>query len=90
MKPERRNVTLSLPEPLLRRFRVCAAKRNQSMTALMTVAIQKELETESKDGEREKAKRRLIQRMEKGWDLGTGGRITWKREDLCDRHRGAS
>ena len=89
VKSERRNVTLSLPEPLLRRFRVYAAKRNQSMTALMTFAIQRELETEG-DEAREKAKRRLIQRMEKGLDLGTGGKITWKREDLYDRDRGDS
>ena len=90
MKPAHRNVTLSLPEPLLRRFRVYAAKRNQSMTAVMTIAIQRELETEGKDEEHEKARRRLIQRMEKGWNLGTGGKITWKREDLYDRDRGGS
>ena len=34
-----RNVTLSLPEPLLRRFRILAASRNTSMSALMQAAI---------------------------------------------------
>jgi len=35
-----KNVTLSLPEPLLRKFRVYAASRNRSMTNLMAEAIQ--------------------------------------------------
>jgi hypothetical protein len=39
-KPPHKNVTLSLPEPLLRRFRVFAAERNQSMTSVMAEAIQ--------------------------------------------------
>ena len=38
---EQTNVTLSLPENLLRRFRVFAATRNQSMSSLMTVGNQR-------------------------------------------------
>ncbi len=34
-----KNVTLSLPEPLLRRFRIYAARRNESMTRLMAEAV---------------------------------------------------
>ena len=44
---DHRNVTLSLPETLLRRFRVHAAERNQSMIALMTEAI-RSLDVESR------------------------------------------
>jgi len=36
---DHKNVTLSLPEDLLRRFRVYAALRNESMSRLMTEAI---------------------------------------------------
>lgn len=77
-----KNVTLSLPEPVLRRFRVFAAERNQSMTGLMTRAIEKLME---QDDEYEKAKRRAIARMRNASDLGTNGQIPWKREDLYDR-----
>jgi len=88
VKKAHRNVTLSLPEPLLRRFRVYAAKRNESMTALMTRAIQKELETEDKDDGHQLAMQRLIEGMRNAKDLGTGGKIAWKREDLYDRGEG--
>jgi metal-responsive CopG/Arc/MetJ family transcriptional regulator len=37
---------LSLPEGLLRRFRVYAAERNQSMSSLMTSAIRDLIENE--------------------------------------------
>ncbi len=77
-----KNVTLSLPEPVLRRFRIFAAERNQSMTGLMTRAIENLMQN---DGEYEKAKNRLIERMHNAPDMGTNGKIPWKREDLYDR-----
>ena len=78
------NVTLSLPEPLLRKFRVYAAERNESMTAIMTEAIQKLLEEEDP---REAARRRLIARIRHPPNLGTGGVITWSRDELYDRSK---
>ena len=77
-----KNVTLSLPEPLLRRFRVYAASRNQSMTKLMAEAIQRMIDHE---GEREKTKKRIIDRMRNAPDLGTGGVISWTRDELYER-----
>jgi uncharacterized protein with ATP-grasp and redox domains len=76
-----KNVTLSLPEPVLR-FQVYAAGHNQSMSSLMTRAIEKLME---RDDEYEKTKRRAIERMHNAPDLGTNGMIPWKREDLYDR-----
>lgn len=52
------------------------------MTSLMARAIEKLMESTD---EYEKAKRRLIERMHKAPDLGTNGKIPWKREDLYDR-----
>jgi hypothetical protein len=77
-----KNVTLSLPEPVLRRFRIFAAGHNQSMTSLMTRAIEKLMEH---GDEYEKTKRRAIKRMHNAPNLGTNGKIPWKREDLYDR-----
>ena len=74
-----KNVTLSLPEPLLRRFRVYAATRNESMTHLMSEAIRKMLD---EDGEAERAKRRMLARMRNSPNRGV---ILWNREELYER-----
>ena len=76
---DHRNVTLSLPEPLLRRFRVHAAERNQSMTALMTEAIRSLMD---RDEHAAGAKRRFLARIRNAPDRGTGGRVGWSREEL--------
>jgi hypothetical protein len=77
-----KNVTLSLPEPLLREFRIYAATQDRSMTALMTDAIAKMV---GQDAEREKAGRRFLERIRRAPDRGVGGKITWTREELHDR-----
>jgi hypothetical protein len=77
-----KNVTLSLPESLLRRFRIYAASRNQSMTSLMAEAIRTLLE---QDGQSAKAKRRFLDRIQNAPDRGTRGKISWTREELHER-----
>ena len=79
---DHRNVTLSLPEPLLRKFRVHAASRNQSMSAIMTEAIRNLTE---RDDRVEAANRRLIAQIRNAPDLGTHGKITWTRDELHGR-----
>jgi predicted transcriptional regulator len=78
----RKNVTLSLPEPLLRRFRVYAASRNESMTSVMAEAIRALMD---RDQEREKARRRFLDRLHKGENLGTHGAATWTRDEIHER-----
>lgn len=77
-----KNVTLSLPEPLLRRFRVYAAKRNESMTSVMVEAIRKLMD---EDEQMERARLRFLERCRDSPDRGTHGRITWTREQLYER-----
>jgi len=77
-----RNVTLSLPEPLLRRLRVYAATRNESMTSVMAEAIRALME---RDEQTAAANRRLIERMRNAPDRGTGGVIGWTREEMHER-----
>ena len=77
-----KNFTLSLPEPLLRQFRVYAVSRNQSMTKLMAEAIRMIMDKES---ERLRANEKMIARMKNSPDRGTGGVITWTREELHER-----
>ena len=79
----RKNVTLSLPEPLLRHFKVYAASRNQSMTALMTQAI-REMVDRNRDWET--AKRRMIDRMDRiSKQRPTRPPIRWNREEAHER-----
>jgi hypothetical protein len=77
-----KNVTLSLPEPLLRRFRVYAATRNQSMTSLMAESIRRMID---QDFDADRATRRFMARIENAPDRGTGGVITWTRDELHER-----
>ena len=79
---EHRNVTLSLPEPLLRRFRVYAAARNESMTSLMAEAIRALIE---RDEQTAAMNRRFLERIRNAPDRGTGGNIRWSREEMHER-----
>ncbi|MGA2194637.1 MAG: CopG family transcriptional regulator [Bryobacteraceae bacterium] len=77
-----KNVTLSLPEPLLRRFRIYAAANNQSMTALMAEAIHQMI---ARNSDSERAKRRFLDRIRNAPDRHTRGVIRWSREELHER-----
>jgi metal-responsive CopG/Arc/MetJ family transcriptional regulator len=77
-----KNVTLSLPQALLRRFRVYAAARNESVSHLMAEAIHKMVDEDSATS---KAKRRFIKRIRNAADQGTGGAIRWTRDELHQR-----
>ena len=77
-----KNVTLSLPEPLLREFRVYAAQRNESMTSLMAEAIQVLME---RDEQRQELKNRFLDRLREGLPLGTRGKAKWTRDQLHER-----
>ena len=73
---------MSLPESLLRRFRVYAAERNQSMTSLIEDAIRNLVEG---NGKAEQAKRRFLDRIRRAPDRGTCGMIRWTRDELHER-----
>ena len=80
--PKHKNVTLSLPEPLLRRFRIYAATRNQSMTGLMAKSIRRMID---QDVDTDRAARRFMERIENAPDRCTGGVIRWTRDELHER-----
>ena len=79
---EQQNLTLSLPKPLLRKFRVYAAERNQSMSSLLAEAIRKMVVQEE---EYERAKRRILSRLKNPPGRSVEGKITWTREELYER-----
>jgi metal-responsive CopG/Arc/MetJ family transcriptional regulator len=72
---ETQNITLSLPKSALRKVKLLAAKRNSSISRLVTDAIEKMLAEETNY---EKAKERQIALMRKGFDLG------WQKPETRD------
>ena len=76
------NVTLNLPNALLRKFRIYAATRNQSMSSLMAQAIRDLMEGGQPTAA---AKRRFHGRIRNAPDRGTGGTIGWTRDELHER-----
>jgi hypothetical protein len=77
-----RNVTLSLPDSLIRRFKIYAASKNQSMSSLTAEAIRAMVE---QDERYLKAKRRFLEGMRNAPDRGTHGIISWTRDEIHER-----
>ena len=82
-KQERQNITLSLPKEVVREAKVIAAQRDTSISALMARVLQELVQEER--GYRA-ARELSLRRLEDGLDLGTGGKVSWSRDELHERH----
>lgn len=82
VKVETRNITLSLPEELLQEVKVLAARRRISVSALLAGMLREMVEFETGYAI---ARRRGIEALERGLELGTGGEIGWNRDELHER-----
>jgi hypothetical protein len=76
------NVTLTIPKNILRKAKIIAIQRNTSLSALLTQTLTDLVERE--EGY-EQARLHSLETLKKGFDLGTQGNISWKREDLHER-----
>lgn len=79
---ERQNVTLSLPKSLLKKAKVLAAQEDKSLSELIRESLLKRVKDQK---EYEQAKKRQIALMEKGFNLGTKGKIAFTRDQLYER-----
>jgi predicted transcriptional regulator len=77
-----RNVTLSLPDDLLRQLKIAAARRETSLSAMLAQALRQIADEE--DGYAE-AQRRMLADLKKGYSLGTHGKTGWTRDELHER-----
>jgi len=77
-----RNITLSLPEEDLREARILAARRGTSVSQLLARVLRETVERESGY---DAARERNLALLREGADLGTGGCVTWSRDDLHER-----
>lgn len=77
------NFTVSLPRDLVRRTKVLAARRDTSVSALVREALEAAVASgqESPDS----AWAEALRLMNRGFDLGTGGRTGWTRDELHER-----
>lgn len=77
-----RNITLSLPDEDLRKARIVAAQRGTSVSRLLADMLKELVERETQYNV---ARERHLATMHAGYDLGTGGRIDWERDELHER-----
>ena len=79
---ETQNITLAVPKGLLRRIKILAVERNSSVSALLTGMLEDLISTEDAYA---KARRRHLESLQRGSNLGTRGRRGWTRDELHDR-----
>ena len=79
---DRQNVTLSLPKDLLREVRHMAVEKEMSLSALLSAYLERMLKEE---GAYRVAMERARKRMRNGFDMGTGGKIDRKRDEIHER-----
>jgi predicted transcriptional regulator len=77
-----RNVTLALPEDLVRRLKILAARQDTSISALLTATLSNLADQEEGYAE---ARDAMISDMKQGYNLGTRGRVSWTRDSLHER-----
>jgi hypothetical protein len=74
--------TLSIPISLLRKAEQLAAQRQTSLAEFITQLLVERLDQEDRYVA---AWERNLAALRHGFDLGTNGKIAWRREDLYDR-----
>jgi hypothetical protein len=79
---ETQNVTLSIPKEMLRKVKLIAVQRETSISGLLTEALEKLVQQEDAYAH---ARRRHLQWLEQGLNLGTRGQILIRRDELHER-----
>jgi metal-responsive CopG/Arc/MetJ family transcriptional regulator len=79
---QRQNVTLSLPQNLLKQAKHLATSRHSSLSELMRESLQEKVEEAS--GYRA-AMERQLRLIQTGFDLGTNGVMIVTRDELHER-----
>jgi predicted transcriptional regulator len=79
---ETQNITLSLPKDVLLKVKHIAVRRHTSISSLLTQALETLVQQEDAYAQ---GKRRHLQWLAQGADLGTGGQMATQRDDLHER-----
>jgi hypothetical protein len=81
-RSEKRNITLSLPSSLLKRFKQLALDREKSVSALLRALMEDALRSSDSY---ERARKRALEDLKHPRNLGTYGKATWTRDELHER-----
>jgi hypothetical protein len=76
------NVTLAIPKHILRKAKILAVQKNTSLSGLLTRTLTDLVERQENY---DQARVRNLEMLKRGFDLGTQGKIAWKREELHER-----
>jgi hypothetical protein len=79
---EKQNITLALPKKLLKKAKVLAASQDKSVSELVRESLEEKVQEQEGYA---KARRRQLNLLQTGINLGTGGEIRLSREDLHER-----
>lgn len=76
------NVTLAIPKDILRKAKILAVQKNTSLSGLLTQTL---VDLVAHQEAYEQARQRNLALLKSGLNLGTGGQITWRRDELHER-----
>ena len=79
---EKQNITLSIPKDILQQVKILAAKRDTSVTRMLTEALEALIREESGY---EAARRSHTRRLQESASLCTYGETNWDRDSLHER-----
>lgn len=79
---ETQNITLSIPKDVLLKVKLLAVKRQTSVSGLLAQTLTRLIQQEDAYVH---ARQRHLQRLEQSIDLGTGGQILIRRDELHER-----
>lgn len=79
---ETQNITLSLPKRTLKKIKIIAAKRQKSISALLTDLLEQIADEENGYLQ---ARKRQMDFLDAGINLGTNGEILITRDELHER-----
>lgn len=79
---ERQNITLSIPRETLKKAKLIAVAKDQSLSGLLTDYIENLVRYEEKY---EQAHRQQLMLMAEGIDFGLKGIVNWSREETHER-----
>lgn len=79
---ETQNITLSIPKEILLKVKLLAVTRQTSVSGLLTQTLERLVQQEDAYAH---ARGRHLHWLEQGADLGTGGQILTRRDELHER-----
>lgn len=82
MAAKTRNITLSVPETLIRKAKILAAQRETSVSRLLTEAL---ADLVTREEGYTQSQRRHLALLRRGLRLETQGRASWTRDALHER-----